>query len=201
MSKQEDEDMDEDALRQSSIVNDAMQLTARLWSRQQHAWPEVEVDKSMGDVCVERVKETAAAAKKKRKQKKENPRPHQQRAYMQWKESCVQDWWRNLLAEKEPPNKEVLAPSSFPAEAVDSWKHLQRGCINCFTCLGLRKRRLKKIMCLGACQTELPEEQYFVASMIKEWIAEKTLNYDFLPRVWAHLRQERLKSLLPSHCF
>ena len=31
-------------------------------------------------------------------------------------------------------------------------------------------------MCLGACQTELPEEQYFLASMIKEWIAEKTLN-------------------------
>ena len=42
---------------------------------------------------------------KKLKQQQEDPKPHQLREYINWKESCVTDWVNNLQKEKEAPNE------------------------------------------------------------------------------------------------
>ena len=49
--KADDDDAeDEKALRQSSAINDAMQMTARLWSRTAQPWPEETVERNISSI-------------------------------------------------------------------------------------------------------------------------------------------------------
>ena len=99
---------DAEALLQSSTVNDAMQTTAKLWSRTAHPWLGDEMDCALPkygkdvEQCASRQR---AAANRKRNSK---PRTIQARAYIHWKEAYVQSWLQRLKEEADAPNETQL---------------------------------------------------------------------------------------------
>ena len=96
-------------MRQSGQVNDAMQLTARLWHRSATKWSEEPVDKSSCSLKFDPAVKSTVQHRKARKEKGMHPKAQQCKAYMSWKEACVADWLKQLQREKESPNEMQLA--------------------------------------------------------------------------------------------
>ena len=105
--KNEEDDFEEAsrALKQSESVSNAMQMTARLWSRTTQAWPD-EAPETRSS-CISGGTTNQRAEKKRRISSKKSLRPKkvQSIAYMAWKETDVQQWLQQLEQEEHPPNQ------------------------------------------------------------------------------------------------
>ena len=109
--KTDDDDAEDDkALRQSNAINDAMQMTARLWSRTAQPWPEETVERNTCSIGKKAEKQAQAEASQRKKRRKEKIKPKtiQAKAYMAWKEADVADWLAKLKKEKDPPNTKQM---------------------------------------------------------------------------------------------
>ena len=105
----DEEDLDAHALRQSNVVNDAMQTTARLWSRSAQAWPEEIVDKCESTLEVTKPSKTQDPKRQQHRCKQEEAKAHQCRAYLKWNEAQISDWLVQLQREEEAPNAKQSA--------------------------------------------------------------------------------------------
>jgi len=107
--QEKDEDVDAEALLQTSQINDAMKLTAKLWSRTQQAWAMQNVDTR--GMSSEALAQSLQAGTKPRRKRKDalNPKARQSRAYIDWKEASIDAWVQNLRLEAEPPTVEQMS--------------------------------------------------------------------------------------------
>ena len=103
-----DEDPDRAALQQSNNISDAMQLTAKLWSRKASEWQLQKLDTSTGPFGDPKADQDHKARSSHKKNKTAKPRDHQAHAYRRWKESSVQDWLCALATDKEPPTADMM---------------------------------------------------------------------------------------------
>ena len=102
----DDENMQE--IQRSEQVTNALQVTARLWSRCTTSWPETAVD--INTSSLSSIPPQSRTTKRTSQKKKQlHPRAVQSRAYVTWKESCVQDWLKQLKELPEPPTSEHMA--------------------------------------------------------------------------------------------
>ena len=100
------EDMQE--MPRSEQVTNALKVTARLWSRLTTSWSETAVDITTSSLS-SNPSMTRSTKRTAQKNKQLHPRAFQNRAYISWKESCVQDWSRQLKKLPEPPTAEHMA--------------------------------------------------------------------------------------------
>ena len=107
-----EEDSDEEAharaLAQSTSVNDSMQLTAKLWSRTEVTWQADGIDISMGDKWSGKTQRAARARSSRKRTKADDPRRLQTCAYLNWRETSIQDWVAHLQQEKPCPNEDQM---------------------------------------------------------------------------------------------
>ena len=82
----------------SEQVTHALQITAQLWSRSSMPWPDGRVDATCTSLS-STAPHMNVSAGNRRKQQRMHPSVAQSKAYMTWKESCVQDWVKNLKRE------------------------------------------------------------------------------------------------------
>jgi len=104
----DEEDVDQEALKQSDAIRDAMQTTARLWSRTAKPWPEEALDRSTSTIVEAMEKQVRRREKKSKEKKTYKAKDFQARAYMAWKEADVQSWLTHLTQEEEPPNDKQM---------------------------------------------------------------------------------------------
>jgi hypothetical protein len=95
------------ALTQTVQINDAMQLTARLWKRSNEPWTGDELDCRCTSLPVASLRtDTPQRRAQKSSHTKVHPKAKQSRAYITWKEACVQDWLLVLEQDEEAPTAE-----------------------------------------------------------------------------------------------
>ena len=95
-------------IQKSEQVTNALQVTARLWSRCTTSWPETAVDITTSSLS-SIPPQSRTTKRTSQKNKQLHPRAFQSRAYITWKESCVQDWLKQLKQVPEPPTTEHMA--------------------------------------------------------------------------------------------
>ena len=80
------ESLDNKALKKSSQMQDATQVTAKLWPRSLIAWPQDDLDIRMSSLQTEQTEfGHGKPAQRQKQEKKPNPFVHQSRAYIHWK--------------------------------------------------------------------------------------------------------------------
>ena len=93
----EEGSLDTKVLNQSDQMKSAMQMTAKLWSRNEGTWPEGVPDTrctSLGSVSSSH-DQGARRPPSKHKQDRE-PKTQQKRAYLKWSEAKVDQWFKKL---------------------------------------------------------------------------------------------------------
>jgi hypothetical protein len=104
---EDDENVDEKALRQSTQVRGSMQMTAKLWSRDDNRWPEEPVDTRDSSLRTTPPDATRRSRRSKTKDKnKPCPKAQQARAYLEWKETNVTTWLETVRAGADAPTPE-----------------------------------------------------------------------------------------------
>ena len=87
MDFEDAESLDNKALKKSSQMQDATQVTAKLWPRSLTAWPQDDLDLRMSSLQTEQTEFGHGKPGQRQKQeKKPNPFVHQSRAYINWRE-------------------------------------------------------------------------------------------------------------------
>ena len=103
-----EEDVDATALRQSTAINSAMQLTAKLWSRTATTWDDTEVDISRTSLGEFPSNSKPRSKRKKRTQKQDKFHNFQCKAHMDWDEAKVAVWLSTLQGGDEKPTVEQI---------------------------------------------------------------------------------------------
>jgi hypothetical protein len=83
-----------------------MQLTAKLWARDASVWPACGIDAR--SISLSKTPEQVQSTRGKGKGKKKKITSVQQKAYIEWKESVIDDWLQNLQCDKEAPTTEQM---------------------------------------------------------------------------------------------
>ena len=107
---EENAEAGEKALTQSSQIADAMELTAKLWSRTQQQWEADGVDYAIHNLPEKTYDEICkGSATKRKKKRKKTKGALQSLAYIHWKDSDVQQWRESLMSGETKPTEEQLA--------------------------------------------------------------------------------------------
>ena len=107
----EEEVAQKEACKQSTQMSDAMQLTAKLWSRHKMEWPECAVDTRSSLLLSKPERLTSEKKHKRTSYKDRKPFHIHSRAYSEWNENTAKTWLRTVRQRTDADGRNV-APNA-----------------------------------------------------------------------------------------